>query len=60
MGVIFGGRSGEHEVAVRSARSVIEAADADKYELIPVAIFMAAILSIMLFAGDDDESPASP
>ena len=38
MAVIFGGRSGEHEVAVRSARSVIEAADADKYELIPVAI----------------------
>ena len=29
-------------------------------KFIPVAIFMAAILSIMLFAGDDDESPASP
>jgi D-alanine-D-alanine ligase len=38
MGVIFGGRSGEHEVSVRSALSVIEAADAEKYELIPVAI----------------------
>ncbi|HEX8351587.1 MAG TPA: D-alanine--D-alanine ligase family protein [Pyrinomonadaceae bacterium] len=38
LGVIFGGRSGEHEVSVRSARSVIEAADAEKYELIPVAI----------------------
>jgi len=29
-------------------------------DFIPVAIFMAAILSIMLFADDDDESPASP
>jgi len=38
MGVIFGGRSGEHEVSVRSALSVIEAADPGKYELIPIAI----------------------
>ena len=38
LGVIFGGRSGEHEVSVRSARSVIEAADAAKYEVVPIAI----------------------
>jgi D-alanine-D-alanine ligase len=38
LGVIFGGRSGEHEVSVRSARSVIEAADAEKFEVVPVAI----------------------
>ena len=38
VGVIFGGRSGEHEVSVRSARSVIEAADLEKYEVVPVAI----------------------
>ena len=38
LGVIFGGRSGEHEVSVRSARSVIEAADGDKYEVVPIAI----------------------
>jgi D-alanine-D-alanine ligase len=36
--VIFGGRSGEHEVSIRSARAVIEAADATKYEVVPVAI----------------------
>jgi len=29
-------------------------------ELLPVAIFMLAILSIMLFTGDGDEGPASP
>jgi D-alanine-D-alanine ligase len=38
LGVIFGGRSGEHEVSVRSARSVIEAADRRKYEVVPLAI----------------------
>lgn len=38
IGVIFGGRSGEHEVSVRSARAVIEALDATKYEVVPVAI----------------------
>ncbi|HWS56096.1 MAG TPA: D-alanine--D-alanine ligase family protein [Pyrinomonadaceae bacterium] len=38
VGVIFGGRSGEHEVSVRSARSVIEAIDAEKYEVVPLAI----------------------
>jgi D-alanine-D-alanine ligase len=38
IGVIYGGRSGEHEVSVRSARAVIEALDREKYEVIPVAI----------------------
>ncbi|MFL6231143.1 MAG: D-alanine--D-alanine ligase family protein [Pyrinomonadaceae bacterium] len=38
IGVIFGGRSGEHEVSVRSARSVIEAIDREKYDVIPLAI----------------------
>ncbi|MDT7807857.1 MAG: D-alanine-D-alanine ligase [Acidobacteriota bacterium] len=38
LGIIFGGRSGEHEVSVRSALSVIEAADSEKYEVVPVAI----------------------
>src|SRR5438445_8749051 len=38
IGVIFGGRSGEHEVSVRSARSVIDAIDKSKYEVVPIAI----------------------
>ncbi len=38
IGVIFGGRSGEHEVSIRSARSVIEALDKSKHEVIPIAI----------------------
>ena len=38
VGVVFGGRSGEHEVSVRSARAVIEAMDARKYTVVPIAI----------------------
>ena len=38
VGVIFGGRSGEHEISIRSARTVVEQADPDKYDIVPVAI----------------------
>ena len=38
LGVIFGGRSGEHEVSLMSARSVMSALDADKYEIVPIGI----------------------
>ena len=38
VGVIFGGRSGEHEISIRSAKTVIENIDSDKYEVVPVAI----------------------
>jgi D-alanine-D-alanine ligase len=36
--VIFGGRSGEHEISLRSARSVLEALDPERYEVVPVGI----------------------
>jgi len=38
VGVIFGGRSGEHDISVRSAETVVEALDREKYEVIPIAI----------------------
>lgn len=38
VGIIFGGRSGEHEVSLRSAESVINALDRNKYEVVPIAI----------------------
>jgi D-alanine-D-alanine ligase len=38
LGVIFGGRSGEHEISIRSAKTVIEQINRDKYEVIPIAI----------------------
>jgi D-alanine-D-alanine ligase len=38
IGVIFGGRSGEHEVSLRSASSIIAALDPQKYEVVPIGI----------------------
>ena len=41
VGVLFGGRSGEHEVSLLSAASVIEAIDKKKYEVVPIGITKA-------------------
>ena len=38
IGVIFGGRSGEHEISIRSAKTVIEKLDKSKFEVMPIAI----------------------
>lgn len=38
VGVIFGGQSGEHEVSLVSARSVMAALDPHKYEVVPIGI----------------------
>jgi D-alanine-D-alanine ligase len=38
VGVILGGRSGEHQVSLASARSVMAALDPDKYEVVPLGI----------------------
>src|SRR5260370_35078112 len=36
--VLRGGRSGEHEISLRSARSIMEAMDPSRYEVIPYTI----------------------
>jgi D-alanine-D-alanine ligase and related ATP-grasp enzymes len=38
VGILFGGRSGEHEVSLLSAASVLQAIDRNKYEVVPVGI----------------------
>ena len=38
VGILFGGRSGEHEVSLLSAASVLKAIDRRKYEVVPVGI----------------------
>jgi D-alanine-D-alanine ligase len=38
VGVLFGGRSGEHEVSLVSAASVLRALDPEKYEVLPIGI----------------------
>ena len=38
VGILFGGRSGEHEVSLLSAASVLKAIDKEKYEVVPIGI----------------------
>lgn len=38
IGILFGGRSGEHEVSLMSARSVLSVLDPQKYEVTPIGI----------------------
>src|ERR1700691_2073586 len=38
VGILFGGRSGEHEVSLLSAASVVKAIDKTKYEVVPIGI----------------------
>jgi D-alanine-D-alanine ligase len=38
VGIIFGGRSGEHEVSLASARSVLSALDQNKYAIVEIGI----------------------
>jgi D-alanine-D-alanine ligase len=38
VGILFGGRSGEHEVSLLSAASVLHAIDRNKYEVVPIGI----------------------
>ena len=38
LGVIFGGRSAEHEISILSASSMIDAVDVSRYETVPIGI----------------------
>ncbi|MBZ5534364.1 MAG: D-alanine--D-alanine ligase [Acidobacteriia bacterium] len=38
VGIIFGGKSSEHEVSLASAASIIASIDQDKYEIVPIGI----------------------
>ncbi len=41
VGILFGGRSGEHEVSLASAQGIMNAIDKDKYEVVPIGITKA-------------------
>jgi D-alanine-D-alanine ligase len=66
VGVVFGGRSGEHQVSLASARSVMSALDRDKYEVVPLGITQGGrwLLSgdplARLLAGRDGGEPLLP
>lgn len=60
--VIFGGRSGEHEVSIVSATSVMQALDQSKYEVIPVGItksgrWIAGENSVQLLKSGIEDTP---
>src|SRR5438105_2629105 len=38
VGILFGGRSGEHEISLLSAASILKAIDRRKYEVVPIGI----------------------
>ena len=38
IGIVFGGRSGEHEISIRSATTVINQIDHEKYDVVPIVI----------------------
>ena len=58
VGILFGGRSGEHEVSLLSAASVLGAIDRDKFEVTPIGItkegrWLAAADAHGLLNGDE-------
>ncbi|WP_103109141.1 D-alanine--D-alanine ligase [Brevibacillus reuszeri] len=38
LGIIYGGKSSEHEVSLRTAMSIMKAVDADRYEVTPIYV----------------------
>ena len=44
VGVIFGGRSAEHDVSLRSAQTVMGALEAAGHEIVPVGVTSARVL----------------
>jgi len=38
IGILFGGKSGEHEISLRSAASILQAIDRKKYDVVPLGI----------------------
>lgn len=63
--VLFGGRSGEHEVSLNSAATVIAALDKEKYEVVPVAItregrWLAGVTPTQVMVGADRDKLSWP
>ena len=72
LGIVYGGKSAEHEVSLSTARAVTQAVDFGKYEVIPVYITYdgewrkgqslegpVATLEELRLAGDGNDKPDS-
>jgi D-alanine-D-alanine ligase len=62
VGILFGGRSGEHEVSLLSAASILNAIDRTKYEVIPIGItkqgqWLTSTEAQHLLTGDTKPAP---
>jgi D-alanine-D-alanine ligase len=62
IGILFGGRSGEHEVSLLSAASILKAIDKKKYDVVPIAItkqgqWLTSTDAQSLLAGDTKPAP---
>jgi len=62
VGILFGGRSGEHEVSLLSAASILNAIDRTKYEVIPIGItkqgqWLAPTEAQQLLTGETKPAP---
>jgi D-alanine-D-alanine ligase len=62
VGVLFGGRSGEHEVSLLSAASILNAIDTTKYDVVPIGItkqgqWITSAEATRLLAGDTKLAP---
>jgi D-alanine-D-alanine ligase len=51
LGIIFGGKSAEHEISLISAKNIIDNADKNKYEIYPIGINKNG--EFLLFSGND-------
>ncbi len=61
VGILFGGRSGEHEVSLLSAASVLKSIDREKFDVVPIGItkegrWLAAAEAHDLLEGNDGEA----
>jgi len=64
VGVLFGGRSGEHEVSLLSAASILKAIDRKRFEVIPVGInkqgrWLVSGEAERLLGGASDNTPSA-
>jgi D-alanine-D-alanine ligase len=65
IGILFGGRSGEHEVSLQSAASILRAIDRKKYEIVPIGItkqgrWVSGAQAQLLLEGNAAASPQLP
>jgi D-alanine-D-alanine ligase len=64
VGVLFGGRSGEHEVSLLSAASILKAIDRERFEVVPVGInkqgrWLVSGEAERLLGGNSDNTPSA-